>query len=101
MHSEPGDQQTRGAGGHDPIEQAPDVAVTTIVVNGQRKTVREKHISYTELVRLAYPQLDPQAVYTVTYDRGPKQNPAGSMSAGDTVKTRDGMVFHVLATSKS
>jgi Multiubiquitin len=99
MHSGQGDLLTIRGAGHGTSTDAH--AVIAIIVNGQRKTVREKHISYSDLVRLAYPHLDPRAVYTVTYDNGPRQNREGSMSAGDTVKIRDGMVFHVLATSKS
>lgn len=87
-----GDHGGGGGHGHE---------VTTILVNGQPKRIEDNHLSYAQLVRIAFPEIDPRTAYTVTYDKGPKQNPEGSMSPGDTVKIQNGMVFNVTPTGKS
>lgn len=73
----------------------------TVIVNGQRRTVDGDQLSYEQVVRLAFPNVDPNTAYTVTYDKGPKENREGSMDAGDKVRIQNGMVFNVSATSKS
>lgn len=73
----------------------------TVIVNGQRRTVEGDQLSYEQVVRLAFPNVDPNTAYTVTYDKGPKENREGSMDAGDRVRIQNGMVFNVSATSKS
>ena len=73
----------------------------TVIVNGQRRTVEGAQLSYEQVVRLAFPNVDPNTAYTVTYDKGPRENREGSMDAGDRVRIQNGMVFNVSATSKS
>jgi hypothetical protein len=74
-----------------------------IIVNGRQKSWAEKTITFEEVVVLAFGSYDanPNKVYTVTYDRGPHQNPAGSMVKGDKVFVKDKMIFNVTATDKS
>ena len=43
----------------------------------------------------------PDVTFTVTYHRGPSQHPEGTLTAGDSVKVREGMVFNVTPTNKS
>jgi hypothetical protein len=74
---------------------------TTIVVNGQKKSVKGYEINYLQLVQLAYDPVDPNKIYTVTYKKGPPANPEGSMVEGDTVKIENGMIFNVTPTRKS
>lgn len=74
-----------------------------ITVNGRPHTVKGKEISYDQLVLLSCgsaPQ-DPNAIFTITYKRGVGEKPEGTMSKGDSVKLKEGMVFNVTATYKS
>ena len=75
----------------------------TIIVNGRPKQWNEKTITFDQVVILAFGSYDsnPNKVYTVTYDRGPHQNPEGSMVKGDKVYIKDKMIFNVTATDKS
>jgi hypothetical protein len=74
-----------------------------ILVNTRPKDVRQPTLSFWEVVKLAFPQAQPSPTtyYTVTYKRGPKANPEGSMVAGETVHLKDGMLFNVTSTDKS
>ncbi len=73
-----------------------------IIVNLKEKKWFAKKISYVEVVKLAYPDYDPEKKsYTVKYTNGPKQNPEGSMSVGDIIHVKNKMKFHVSATNKS
>lgn len=81
----------------------PKTHEVTIIVNGRRKTVTEKELSFEAIIRLAFenPPSGPYVVFTVTYRRGHGQKPAGSLQPGETVKVKDGMIFNVTATDKS
>lgn len=74
-----------------------------IIVNGREESHHEKRISFEEVVILAFGEIsdNPYIVYTVTYKRGPRKNPQGSMVKGDSVRVKDGMVFNVTETDKS
>ncbi|MCA0447326.1 MAG: multiubiquitin domain-containing protein [Bacteroidetes bacterium] len=75
----------------------------TLIVNGRKKSWNKKKISFEQVVILAFGSYDPNPnkVYTVTYDRGPKQNPEGTMVKDDVVRVKDGMIFNATATDKS
>jgi Multiubiquitin len=74
-----------------------------IFVNTRPKQVATPTLNFWEVVKLAFPQAEPNATtyHTVTYKRGPKSNPEGSMVAGETVHLKDGMLFNVTPTDKS
>lgn len=75
----------------------------TIIVNGRRKVVKKDRLTFAEVLALAFDPV-PQGenwVFTVTYTKGPKQNPKGTLTAGQKVKVDDGMIFNVTATDKS
>ncbi len=72
----------------------------TIIVNGRKKVVTAKEISFAEVVALANLPTGPNIVFTVTYRRGDGDK-EGTMVEGDTVKIKDGMIFNVTATDKS
>jgi hypothetical protein len=75
-------------------------AVFFVIVNGQKKMVTKKLLSYDEVVSLAFaPQ--PNFQYTITYRKGPHSNREGTLVEGRTIKIRNGMVFNVTATNKS
>lgn len=76
--------------------------VFTITVNGRQKTVTTNTLTFDDVVDLAFPG-GPRGdnwVYTVGYRRA-EGNKSGSLSAGDSVKVKDGMVFDVTQTDKS
>lgn len=75
----------------------------TIVVNTRPKPWDEKKITYDQVVKLAFPDYVENAasVYTVTYERGPKQNQEGTMVKGDRVFVKDKMNFVVSMTNRS
>ena len=72
-----------------------------ITVNGREKTVEVKHLSYAELVVLAFGASQPNVIYTINYKHGPPSNPEGHMVGGDVVKLQCGMVFNVTDSGKS
>lgn len=75
----------------------------SLIVNGREKPWAENEISFEQVVVLAFGSYDnnPNKVYTVTYDRGPRQNPEGSMVRGTKVFVKNKMIFNVTATDKS
>lgn len=75
----------------------------TLIVNGRPKPWAEKAITFEEVVILAFGSYDPNPnkVYTVTYDKGPHENPHGTMDKGDKVCVKDKMIFNVTCTDKS
>ena len=72
-------------------------------MNLREKTWTEKRINFEQVVVLAYNVYDPNPnkVYTITFDRGPHQNPEGSMIKGDKVFIKDKMIFNVKQADKS
>lgn len=80
-----------------------EVTEFIIIVNGREKQWNQKTISFKQVVELAFGnyQENSSTVYTVTYAKGPDQNPEGSMVKGDKVFVTNKMVFNVTATNKS
>lgn len=78
-------------------------STVTIIVNGRRKEVSGREISFEQIVRLAFeaPPFGENTVYSVTYKRGHGDRPAGSMLPGDVIRVKEGMVFNVTVTDKS
>ncbi|MGB4770397.1 MAG: multiubiquitin domain-containing protein [Chitinophagaceae bacterium] len=74
-----------------------------LIVDGREKKWQKRRISFEEVVVLAKGAYQDSTTmyYTVTYDRGPKQNPEGSMVKGDIVFVKNKMIFNVTATDKS
>lgn len=75
----------------------------TIIVNGQKKVVSKRTVTFDEIVKLAFPKPPEGAniLYTVSYEDGPPANPQGSLKEGETVKVKNWMIFNVTATDKS
>jgi hypothetical protein len=75
----------------------------TIVVNGRQQTVTADELSYDEVVRLADPNppTGPDVLISVTYRRGTGAKPEGTLSPGQSVALKDGMIFDVVITNKS
>jgi hypothetical protein len=74
-----------------------------IVVNAKPRMVAKRRMRFEEVVELAFPNApkNPNTTYTVAYRHGPHANPEGTLTPGNYVKIRKGMVFSVTATDKS
>lgn len=75
----------------------------TIYVNTRKKEEKKRHLTYNEVVALAFNPVPtgPNIKFTITYRNGPKQNPEGELLPGGKVKIKDGMIFDVTQTTKS
>ncbi len=69
----------------------------TITINGQLKEWDSKHITYQQIVELAFPGSTDD--YTVTYTHGHKEHQL--VPTSDPVKVEDGMEFDVDGTHNS
>ena len=74
-----------------------------IIVNTREKTVSMRRLSFTKLVQLAFenPPTGENICFTVSYRKGPKKRPEGSLLEGEDVRIKEGMIFNVSATDKS
>jgi hypothetical protein len=74
-----------------------------ITVNAREKTVASKELTFNEVVALAFNPVPSgeNIVVTVAFRRGHGNKPEGTLSEGETVKVKDGMIFDVTATDKS
>ena len=77
--------------------------VYTIIVNGRKKEVPTKTLSFDQVVALAFNPVPvgPTVQFSVTYRKGPRQNPDGTMTEGETLRIKDRMIFDVTETNKS
>lgn len=73
----------------------------SIVLNGREATVEKDELTYDEVTRLAHPDADPLALFTVTYRRGRGNKPEGSLIAGQTLKVKKDMIINAIITGKS
>jgi hypothetical protein len=74
-----------------------------IIVNGRKKEVSTKTLTFDQVVALAFNPVPsgPNVQFSVTYRKGPKKNHEGTMIEGETVFIKDGMIFDVTETNKS
>ena len=74
-----------------------------IFVNTVEEYVQPGKISFSDLAKLAFPELEVTATteFTVGYRKGQNDDPAGSLISGESVKVKKGMIFDVTATDKS
>jgi len=77
--------------------------VYTIIVNGRKKEVSTKTLTFNQVVALAFNPVPsgPTVQFSVTFRKGPKKNHEGTMTEGETVRIKDGMIFDVTETNKS
>jgi hypothetical protein len=74
-----------------------------IIVNAEPHHVDKKRVSFEQIITFGFPTPPPgqSILFTVTYYNGPKANPEGVLTAGQTVKVKNRMVFNVKATDRS
>jgi len=77
--------------------------IYAIIVNGREKHVVGSHLSFDQIVRLAFDPVPtgPNVVFTVTYRRGPAPKPEGTVVPDETVAIKNGEIFNVTCTDKS
>ena len=75
----------------------------TIIVNTRPKTISVRRLTFADLIALAFetPPSGENVSFTVSYRKGPKRRPEGSLLEGDGIRIKEGMVFNVSATDKS
>jgi hypothetical protein len=74
-----------------------------VIVNGRKTEVSTKTLTFDQVVALAFNPVPsgPNVQFSVTYRKGPKKNSEGTMTEGETVRIKDGMIFDVTETNKS
>jgi hypothetical protein len=74
-----------------------------IIVEGTPHLWTEERITYDQVVTLEVPDYsqNPQITYSVTYEKGPHENPEGILTKGDSVEVRNKMIFNVSETGQS
>ena len=77
--------------------------VYKIIVNGRKREVSTKTLSFEQVVALAFDPVPvgPNVQFSVTYRKGPRKNHEGTLTEGETVRIKDGMIFDVSETNKS
>lgn len=75
----------------------------TVIVNGREHEVDPGLITFEQLLVLAFtnPPTGPNIYYTVTFRKGPRQRPEGSLQPSESVRVKKGMIFNVRSTDKS
>jgi Multiubiquitin len=75
----------------------------TIIINTRSHPWDAEHISYEQVVELAYPgqPITDQDSVTVRFSRGHDGHGSGTMTAGHHVKVKNGMVFDAYRTNRS
>ena len=75
-----------------------------VFVNTRSSIVNRRALDFWAVAGLAYPDADPSnenIEYTITYDKGPRENRSGNLTVGQSVQIKGGMEFYVLLTDKS
>ena len=75
-----------------------------ITVNSREDVVPSTHVTFEQVVQLAYPGAQPEAnvVYSMTYRHVESKPHAGELSAGGSVEVKHkGSVFNVARTVQS
>lgn len=75
----------------------------TIIVNGRKKVVTQKKLTFDEIVELALDPVPtgPNIMITITYRHGPPANTEGSLMEEGAVEIKERMIFDVIPTDKS
>jgi hypothetical protein len=74
-----------------------------IIVNLEEKIVEKRVLTFREVVKLAYPNVQdgPNVVYTVTYKRAAGPQREGTLDEGQSVEIKNGTIFNVRRTDRS
>ena len=90
-----------GMGGSPAPTPSPEPTLAIRILIGDTPyIVNSEEVSFQEVVTLWWPDdstPDPATVFTISYRRGPEDNPRGTLARGGSVKVRDGMRFDIAA----
>jgi hypothetical protein len=70
-----------------------------IVINGQQETVHDHHLTYEQVVHLAFPAGPFDILYSVTYAN--LHGHDGTLAPGQKVTIKEGTSFNVIKTNRS
>jgi hypothetical protein len=75
----------------------------TIIVNGRKKEVSHRVLSFMQVVALAFDPVPsgPDWVFTVTYRKAASKPHEGTLTQGQHIQIKSGTVFNVTATNRS
>lgn len=75
----------------------------TIFVNARPKEWPDKRISFEQVITLAFGSYsdDENIDYTVSFSKGDDSKKEGTLTKGEDVKVKNGMVFNATRTDKS
>jgi len=71
-----------------------------IIVNGGAATVDKEVLSFDDVVNIAFPNRDPNTVYSVSYEKA-KDPKEGELLPGQSVTIKENTEFDVDDTGKS
>jgi Multiubiquitin len=74
-----------------------------IIINLEEVVVAKKVLTFREVVKLAYPNVQdgPNVVYTVTYKKAAGPQRDGTLDEGQSVEIKNGTIFNVRRTDRS
>lgn len=77
--------------------------LVTIYINGTPKVVEKDHMSFDEIITLAFeaPPTGEGVDFTVQYTKGHSDKPKSTLVKGQSVKVKEGMEFDVTPTNRS
>ena len=77
-----------------------DMQTKTVIINGKPwKINAQAKLHYRHLVKMVFNvEKDSTEVFTVTFSGGYLDKPNGSLTEGEYVKVREGMIFNVANT---
>jgi hypothetical protein len=83
-------------------EHEQDLQEKNVFINGREVKIREKELTFAQVVALSGMPTGPEIVFTISYRKGHGEKPEGSMvEGGAPVKVMKGMVFNVSSTNRS
>ncbi|SPA28037.1 conserved hypothetical protein [Cupriavidus taiwanensis] len=101
---EPQDDVDLTAPGVEHFENAPKhLPKIVIIVNGTEEEMSSPHVTFEQLVALAYPGQPPQPniTYSITYYKVASYPHQGPMAPGGSVEAKNGSIFNVGRTIQS
>jgi Multiubiquitin len=73
-----------------------------IIVNGRARHVPESHVTFEEIVQIAFPNdATPNVVFSMTYRHAASKPHAGELGADASVNVKKGTSFNVTRTVQS
>ena len=75
------------------------MSIITIIVNGTEEFWTDHHITYEQVVQIAFPGSTADQLFSVTYAN--KHGHDGLLAPGGSTEVKDGIKFNVVKTNRS